>query len=435
MTFPRSWRRATLAAAWAVAAFGCVHFGLAATAGEEKLAEPAEVKAEAEAEKVAEEAQPAAAAPAVEAAPVLEAAVEVLEQVVRPIGGPIAARMAKPAPAEAKPDDKKKKKEEEDEAIVEIPAARRAPADGVMLHLMDGSMLSGKMTIQDIQVATEFGLLKVPVNSIRTFTPGLGSHPELFAKVTDLIEDLGSSDFSEREGAQKALLELGVQVRAELEKRSSDSDVERRSRVRKILAELDELERVEDEDYENQAPSARGVLIQRDTIETTEFTIVGQISPKTFQILSKYGPLSVNLSDIRKAERDLGGRPELRKTMGVDGANLVQNNTKTSGIRLSRGDRVMVNADGNITMTPWGNEAVVTPDGSQQYGWYLPGQIPGGSLVARIGDGPVFKVGSKASFVAERSGVLEFGVGVQNDYVNNMFPGRYTVRIRVKPKN
>ena len=45
------------------------------------------------------------------------------------------------------------------------------------------------------------------------------------------------------------------------------------------------------------------------------------------------------------------------------------------------------------------------PDGAPNYGWYVPNQIPGGALVAKIGDkGTIFKVGRQMTFTAKNSG-------------------------------
>src|SRR6185312_9065733 len=129
------------------------------------------------------------------------------------------------------------------------PSAAPSPgAEQIRLHLMDGSLISGKLTVSEIEVETEFGKLTVPVLRIRKLRPGLGSHPQLGRQVQQLIEELGSNQFESREAAQKALLKLGLAVRAELEQRQEDRDNERRTRIKAILAELDELEESADGD-------------------------------------------------------------------------------------------------------------------------------------------------------------------------------------------
>ena len=120
-------------------------------------------------------------------------------------------------------------------------------------------------------------------------------------------------------------------------------------------------------------------LIQRDTIETTEFTIVGRIVPQSFAISSPYGALSVNLAAIRTGVRDLGAKPEIRRSLGVDGSHIVQAGTLNTRIKLERGDRVQIEADGALTMSPWGHQAISTPEGGGNYGWYMPNEIASGA--------------------------------------------------------
>src|SRR5687767_4225490 len=71
------------------------------------------------------------------------------------------------------------------------PAAETAPPppadpDAVVLHLMDGSTIHGKLTIGEIEIETAFGMLSVPVTAIVSFTPGLGSHPDVARDITAL---------------------------------------------------------------------------------------------------------------------------------------------------------------------------------------------------------------------------------------------------------
>ena len=76
-----------------------------------------------------------------------------------------------------------------------------------------------------------------------------------------------------------------------------------------------------------------------------------------------------------------------------------------------------------------------SPDGAQNYGWYIPNQIPAGALVGRIGNsGTIFKVGSKATITADKSGVLNLAIGMEPNYSNQAFPGEYHTKIHVEKK-
>lgn len=314
--------------------------------------------------------------------------------------------------------------------------AQVADPEVIRLRLMDGALISGKLTVPEIDVETEFGKLTVPIVRIRSMRPGLGSHPKLGRQIHELIEDLGASQFDRREAAQKALIKLGAAARGELDRRQDMGEKERRTRIKAILAELDEREQAFDADL-NEPTANDGEMIQQDTVETMQFTIVGRIVPQEFTINSPYGPLHVKLSDIRSADRDVIKSETLRKSLAVEGTHLAPAGMKPARLNLQRGDRVSISASGTITMTPWGSRAFSTPDGASNYGWFVQNEIPGGALVAKIGDsGPIFKVGSKHAFVADRSGDLQLGVAAANNPHphNQAFPGQYNVNVVVRRK-
>ena len=56
-------------------------------------------------------------------------------------------------------------------------AAENSPARLMRLHLMEGSVVSGRLSTETVTVETAFGKLEVPVASVVSFTPGLDSHP------------------------------------------------------------------------------------------------------------------------------------------------------------------------------------------------------------------------------------------------------------------
>ena len=337
--------------------------------------------------------------------------------------------VARPEP---KPDEPAKEATEEEVPVIEARRGEAPVSDEVRLHLMEDSVVSGVLSVESITVTTEFGVLEIPVTNIVSVIPGLDSHPEQKRKIVSLIQQLGSNNVKERDEAQKALSELGGSIMPILEKYTSDDDAERRTRVQKIIAEIEEAA----EEFAEEGTEVKA-LIPQDTVQTTLFTVVGQVSPKSFEVKTKFGNLTVALADIREARRDMGAPQEIRKAFGVSGANLVQVNYKNSGIRVNKGDEVSMVADGTIVMSPWGNNVQSTPDGGANFQWYIPNKIPGGALVGRIGtSGQEFKVGTKHSFTATKSGVLYFAVAMNSQFANQgySFPGEYNVKVRVTAK-
>jgi hypothetical protein len=172
---------------------------------------------------------------------------------------------------------------------VTSPQAATADPEALKIHLMDGSQIGGRLTAREIEVETQFGKLTIPVAAIVSLMPGLGSHPQVGQSIDELIEKLGSPVFSEREAAQKSLAAMGPSIRLKLARAADDADTERRTRVKAILEDFDQAE----EDAENEEPAGARRLIDRDTIETTDFTVVGRIVQQEFDIASHYGVLKV----------------------------------------------------------------------------------------------------------------------------------------------
>ncbi len=313
-----------------------------------------------------------------------------------------------------------------------VPAANPIDPQTIKLFLMDGSVITGKLSVKDIQVKTTFGTLTVPVANIISFRPGIDSFPEFGQKINGLIAALGADDFNQREAAQKELQKYGPKVRKLLEERlKEDDNDERIRRIKKLLEEFDEMADDED-DWEGDANNKE--WIRQDTVVTTDFTIVGTIVQKKFAVTSKFGQLAVNLGDIQRGQRLQQAKEEIRKLIGVEGTHIAQRQFKNTRIKLEAGDKVYLTSDGTITMTPWGSNAMATPEGAPNYGWYINGKIAAGALVGRIGDsGTVFKIGQRYSFTAKKSGYLQLAIGMNPSYATQNYPGKYNVRIRVSP--
>ncbi|MFN0017562.1 MAG: hypothetical protein ACKVP0_04830 [Pirellulaceae bacterium] len=335
------------------------------------------------------------------------------------------------APAATKPGEKPKEEE------VEVPRAP-LPELGpkfIRLHLQDGSVISGDLSVSEVAVETPFGKLTVPISKIRSFTPGLDSNKKAAEGIKALIEKLGGDDYKTREQAHKELAGMGVRIRKELDKHVGSENAELKRHVSEIIKELDDA--AEEQSDDDAGGASDSPWIQLDTVVTSDFTVLGKVTPQEFTIDSKYGPLKIVLGDVSRAERESGARESLRKNMSVGGDTLAQRGFKSSGIRVQAGDKITVKAEGSIVMSPWGSNAHSGPDGMPNYGWYIPNQIAGGALCAKIGDkAQPFKVGRSLTFTAKTSGTLQFAIGIQNEYAGEgyQFPGEYKLKVKVDPK-
>lgn len=330
--------------------------------------------------------------------------------------------------AKTKPDDNAEA-EEQTQDDQPTPAPQTKKPDRLQFHLMDGTIITGKLTTKTLPVSTEFGDLTVPVEAIVSFAPGLNSHTQIKQTINKLIQDLANPNAKTRDQAQAQLLAYGPDLLPELQEHASDPDAERKVRIATLMEELYAVET--DEFDQEQGPTIS--LTRLDQVVTKHFTVAGQIKQDAFTIASKFGELTVKLGDIKAVERKSTEQPEVRRTVEVSGMDMTCKGYKKTGIRVNRGDRVIITAEGRVTMTPWGSNSMSTPDGVPQNGMYN-GKIPMGALAGRIGDsGEELLIGSKSSFVAKKAGTLQLGFAIQQNWANYQFPGSYKARVRIVP--
>lgn len=345
-------------------------------------------------------------------------------RVVEKVGEKPTEPKADPAPGDTKTSNAKTADTKTSE-----PKPRPAGERMIKVQLMDGSVVNGKLSVNSIMVETEFGKLEVPVTRIVSFTPGMNSHPAERDAVRTLVLQLGANEKTLRDDAEKQLASRGASVKKLLEQFREDKDTERRNRVVKLLEDLEQQQ--DDDDASKQIS-----LIDEDTIQTPTFTMVGTISPRSFQVQTKFGALTVNLSDVRRVEHEADEKPDIRKTFDVQGNNLAMRSPANSGIKVNRGDKIEVEASGSVIMSPWGSESISGPEGSPNYG-QMQANIYGGALVVRYGtNGGWELVGRSKKFTATKAGVLYFAVAMQPNYAGSgyQFPGSYKVKLKVNPQ-
>lgn len=149
---------------------------------------------------------------------------------------------------------------------------------------------------------------------------------------------------------------------------------------------------------------------------------------------SKFGELTVKLAEVKMADRSFMDVSEVtKKRCDVDGHAFFQKNTHSTRIRVNKGDKISITADGVVQWTNWSTSS--TPNGLTNQGKYH--NIQAGTLCARVGTtGKIIKIGSKGSFVAKKSGMLYLGIAMQDSYTNNSgyrWVGKYRSRVEVKP--
>ena len=333
--------------------------------------------------------------------------------------------------AEGEQDEGEADEEKDDSPVTGIEQPAPVNPREVIFHLSDGNVITGDLLGDGVTVETEFGSLAIPVEKLIGMRPGLNSKPEVLAKLESLIKELGDQDFNVREQAHKQLVLMGPKYLMEIYQYGDEGNAERRRHLKEVREEL-ETQSMEMSEDVFESEQTQQVAIRGDSVTTQDFTIVGKISQSTFQVKSKYGDLTVQLADIVYMDREMTGGTEVRRKLTVAGSNMIGRSMKSSGIRVQKGDIIEISAKGQITMSPWGDNRMVGPEGSSNYS--NNGEFQGGSLVMQISEGKSVYVGKKNTIKAYASGVLKFGVAIPSDYMNYNYPGDYKLNIYVKSK-
>lgn len=289
-------------------------------------------------------------------------------------------------------------------------------ADAAHFTLRDGTQIVGKLEIKNVEVATVYGVLTVPLDDVVRIRIGKKSDRELKTKIDKFITNLGSKDFAARDTATVELAKLGRMAYTELRKASFSDDQEVKERANKLIDEIGALDDEAD------------IPCEDDEITTPTFTIVGAVKFETLAIATKFGPLKVVKKDL--AVMSLAEPQKISRTVSVP-ARATAGKMIATGVRVKRGDRLVINANGTVSYRNYGGTQF-TPEGSSNYGaWNENFQI--GSLLGRINaGGPMFKVGERYNDKVETDGELFLGIAT-HDSGSTYGSGEFKVRIQIQP--
>ncbi|MBI5396006.1 MAG: hypothetical protein HZA91_11985 [Verrucomicrobia bacterium] len=304
-------------------------------------------------------------------------------------------------------------------AAVEKPASSppaTSAAAGAQFTLRDGTIIIGRTELKAIEVITAYGTLSVPITDVMKVRVGKKSDRDLKAKIDRAISDLGSKDFAARDQATTDLAKLGRLAYTELRKAANSDDLEVKERATKLL---DDMGVVEDE---------ADIPPENDEVVTPTFIIAGTIKLDTLSISTKFGTLKVAKKDL--AKMSVGEAEQVTRAVSVP-AKATAGKMVATGIRVKRGDRLAVTAQGSVNYRNYGGTQF-SPEGSSNYGNWNE-NIMIGALIGRIGaSGSVFKVGERYNDKIEADGELHLGIAAVES-AGNYGNGEYKVRVQIQP--
>ena len=265
----------------------------------------------------------------------------------------------------------------------------------------DGSTL--RLTVLDVrvQLKTNFGTLVIPVAEIRYIRFATRTTTDVAKQIDAAIDELGNSQFSRRESAGEALLELREKSYLALLRAADGKNAEVAIRAKDLLTKLRDV-----------VPNRVLTVSDQDVVHTKHSKIAGHIVAESLKVrTTQFGEQPLKLSDLKSLRSTAAVKQGSTKAL-PDPGNL-------SGYQGDVGKkysfRITGGAAGRLGGSIYGTD-VYTLDSSLAFASVHAGVLKAG----QTGTVRVTIIGRQASFEAStRNGVTSSAWG---DY-----PGAYRI--------
>ena len=323
--------------------------------------------------------------------------------------------------------------------------AQQKPVE-LKLNLLDGNVITGTSTMGDVELATAYGKLTIPVANVSTIKVGIGKDKTVYDKAMAQLKIMNTSANDDtRKGAYSDVLKLGVKAIAAVNDFSSDpKNIDENSTytgeytIDALLSELHSANNIDDN-------------ADVDDIVTIDgsYTMGGTFSFAKMDIKTEYGNLSIPKEKIKSVDVTVinpGGAGD--KTFKLLASKNISGNQNggwlKTGIMLKMGQKFTITATGEVTLASLSNQKY-KPDGSYtatngtSYPAAAGGDYEGavtypsyGNVVYHIGDGSTEtnKAGAKFTGTAKSSGMLY--IAIYETVYNAANTGSYTVKVMNK---
>lgn len=319
----------------------------------------------------------------------------------------------------------------------------------VSLELLDGNLIKGTTSLNDIELITAYGKLTVPASKVSHIDIGLGKDPTVNEKAKPLLKILVTSTTDEaRKGAYSDLVKLGPKVIAAINDFYNDP-----KNVVEESAYTGEYT-IDNALSEIRATSNLSEELPNEDVITMEnnYTMGGTYSFSKMEVKTEYGNLTVPKEKIKSVDISVfteAGKGEY--LFQLNASKHISGNQNggwlKTGIQLKAGQTFNINASGEITLTSLSNNKY-KPDGSvkapgateftKPYGTGVEEGDYGGASYASYGQ-VVYKIGEKstdnlkagAKFkgTAKSSGMLL--ISIYETVYNASNKGVYSVKISI----
>jgi hypothetical protein len=331
-------------------------------------------------------------------------------------------------------DDKKPEKKPSPIATGKI---REAIPGEVDINFLNGSTVRMIIQSEQLEIATQYGKLVVPVKDLRAIEFGLHFPEGVEAKIEGAVKGLGHSDYREREKAAAALVDLAPYSYPAITEAARSKDAEVSQRAKELAKKLQATH-----------PKKDLKTSTEDKVITRSFTIVGKILTSTIKSKTEYfGDVELNLAKMRHLRSIGGGSMDM--DIAIDASKYANaGQWMDTGYLVDGRSAVSVTAKGMIDVWPQqGGGYLSSPNGWQatQRGQPFGGLNMGGRkignnvnlnqhcgmLLGKIGeDGEIFIVGERYEGTPETEGKLFLHIGPSQ--WNAVSQGSFDVKIQRK---
>jgi hypothetical protein len=314
--------------------------------------------------------------------------------------------------------------------------AKAAIPGEVDIHFLNGSTVRMLIQSEQLEVATAYGKLVVPVKDLRAIEFGLHFPEGVEAKIDSAVKDLGSGDYRTREKASMTLIDLGPFSYPAVLDATRIKDLETSQRAKELAKKL-----VANHPKKDLKTSAD------DKVITRTFTIVGKILTTTIKSKTEYfGDQELTLAKMRTL-RAVGGTGQDLE-FAIDASKYASaGQWMDTGYIVDGRTTISITAKGVVDVWPQqGGGYMSGPNGFQatQRGG-LPGLNFGGKkiggmlnlqqhcgmLLGKIGEeGEMFIVSERYEGMPESEGKLFLHIGPSQWNVQSA--GQYDVRVSRK---
>lgn len=315
----------------------------------------------------------------------------------------------------------------------------------VSLELLDGNIIKGTSTVNDIDLITAYGKLVIPVSKINHIEVGLGRDNAAIEKAKGFLKILSTTTNDDtRKSAYTDLVKLGVKAipaitdfYSDPKNISEDSSYSGEFTIDNALSEIKSAANISSE-----------IPVEDVITMDNNYIMGGSYNFTKMEVKTEYGNLSVPKEKIKSIDISVAAEPGKGEyTFKLVASKHISGNTAggwlKTGIYLKAGQKFTIVSSGEVTLASLSNSKY-KPDGSSKsesatewtkpYGSgddeYSGGGYPSyGQTCYRIGETSTehLKAGAKYTGTAKTSGMLM--ISIYETVYNASNKGAYNVKI------